>query len=130
MQADGTLSSLLTGGIHATSEISKQLTPAAYDANGELLPCALVTTPGEFPDGPNDIAGRLNCTVYLYERTGYAAIDTARDRARALFHRTKVGDPSDGVFEMRWTGSVNEQRDLTLDASMHVIRFEIVRYLG
>ncbi len=130
MQADSTLSAILTGGIHATSEISRQLTPSAFDANGEIRPCALVTTPGEFADGPDEFAGRLNCTIFFYQRTGYATIDAARDYTRTKFHRQKVGDPADKVFEMRWVTSVNEKRDSALDASMHVLRFEIVRYIG
>lgn len=130
MQANLPINSLLTGGIHVTDEISRQLTPAAFDANGEILPCALVTTPGEFADGPDEFAGRLNCTIFFYQRTGYSVIDAAKDLTRTLFHRQKVGDPSDRVFEMRWVNVITEQRDMTLDCSMHVLRFEIVRYLG
>lgn len=130
MQADSTLSAILTGGIHVTSEISRQLTPSAFDANEELLPCALVTIPSESATGPDEFAGRLNCTIFFYQRTGYAVIDAARDYTRTLFHRQKVGDPADKVWEMRWVTSVNEQRDGPLDAPMHVLRFEIVRYIG
>lgn len=131
MQADATLSGLLTGGIYVTNEVSRQLTPSAFDdVTAEILPCALVTTPGEFADGPDEYAGRLNATIFFYQRIGYGTIDQAKDRARALFHRQKVGSPADKVWEMRWVNSVTEQRDQALDASMHVIRFEIVRYIG
>ena len=127
MQANSPISSLLTGGIHTETEISRQLTPDAFDANGELLPCALVTTPGEFADGPNEIAGRLNCTIYFYQRAGYTVIDAARTLTRTLFHNQKVGDPEDRVWEMRWVNSVNEQRDSALDCPVHRLQFEIVR---
>ena len=63
LAADATLAALLPGGVHVAAEISRTLTPAAFDANKELRACALVKRGGDTPDGPVGLAGRMLVNV-------------------------------------------------------------------
>lgn len=109
LQGDATLAATLTGGIYdglAVGEVSRQATPAAYDAAGELLPCALVMPESAAPVGPLPDGGREFVVVWLYDQREYAALETARQRVYALLHRVKVGAAADGVFEVRHVNDV------------------------
>lgn len=128
---DSTLETLLTGGVEYTvGEISRTGTPTRYDANKEILPCALVklSTEGEF--GPHEDGSRGFVAVYFYQRSGYEVIDQARERVYALLHRQKVGDASDKVWEVRHAGDVLDQEDPALECSLQVSRYQVVRNRG
>lgn len=125
---DATLSALATGGVHIEEEISETLTPAAYDAFGELKPCLLVKLGTDIPDGPADFASRLMVDIYQYQRQGYDIIDQMPKELRRLFHRQKVGAAADGVWEMRWIVGINNQTDPI--GSFNLSRYVIVRHIG
>lgn len=123
LQGDATLTGVLTGGIYdglAVGEVSRQATPAAYDAFGELLPCALVMPESATPAGPLPNGGREFVMVWLYAQHDYAAIETARQRVYALLHRVKVGD---GVFEVRHANDVLGAQVQALGLPMIASRF-------
>jgi hypothetical protein len=130
MQADATLSGLLTGGVHTTNEISRQDTPDAFDANGEIQPCALVKISSESAFGPRSIGGRQLINVYLYERQGTTNIDAALNALRPLFHNTKVGAASDKAWWSTWANEVRDQRDDALDCDMAMVQFQVARFRG
>jgi hypothetical protein len=124
LTGDTTLMALLTGGLHTATEITRQLTPTAFDANGEIKPCALVKIEGESPVGPYDSSGRLFAVVYLYERTGYTTIDAALDRAFVLLNLWK---PSGNVWQVRHADDARDLRDEALACSMGYGRYVVTR---
>lgn len=124
LSGDATLLATLTGGVYQTPEISRQTTPAAFDANKELLPCALVKASTAAPYGPHQQSGQLFVQVYFYERHGYASIETARRRVYALLHRSQLTPVSgDGCYDIRHAGDVLGQQDSVLGSAMIVSRF-------
>lgn len=125
LAADGTLTGYLTGGLYGTqTEISRQVTPAAFDGNKELLPCGLVKQETATPWGPHDDSGRLYVVVYLYEREGYANIELARKRIYTLLHRQKL-TPTDGSgnYDVRHANDLLDMEDQSLGVSMAMSRY-------
>lgn len=124
LQADGTLTSTLTGGIHRAVEISRQATPTAFDGNGEIKPCALLKQETATPWGPHDDSGRLYVVVYFYERSGYTNIEAARKRVYALLHRAKL-TPVDGSgnYDLRHANDLIDIEDQALNVPMALSRY-------
>ena len=120
------LAGWLTGGVHVVREISRQATPVAFDADGEILPCALVKVETETPAGPDDYAGRQFITISLYERSGFGVIDLAVAQLYSLLHRAKVS----GAWEVRHADDVRDQVDEALGCSMALCRYQVWRYRG
>ena len=103
LQGDAQLSAILTGGIYdgaEVSDISRQATPAAYDEYSELKPCAIVKPETQAPAGPHPDSSRLFVTVWFYQQSGSAAIDTARIRAYQLLHRATLAG-SGGLWDVQ-----------------------------
>ncbi len=125
MLADGTISTLLTGGVHTAREISREDTPAAFDANQEIQPCALVKDETTVPGGPVDLGRSTLIAIYLYDRNTYDVINQVIERMEQIWDRVKVGDEADKIFEIRWMGNVNDQEDWALRCNMAVSRFRI-----
>lgn len=123
LQADTTLMALLTGGVHAAIEISRQDTPTAFDANAELKPCALVRIPTDTPTGPYDTSTRTAVEIYFYQRAGYSTIDAALARVFALLNRVKLM----GTWEIRHGDDVTDQEDAALACSLHMSRYYATR---
>jgi len=124
LSGDAALMATLSGGLHTQSEISRQLTPAAFDANGEVLPCGLLKLETQTPWGPFAHSSRLYFSRLLYQRAGYAAIEAARTRLYQLLHRQKVTLASGGCWEIRHAGEVLDAEDGALGCSLAVSRFE------
>lgn len=125
LAADATLMALLPGGLYAGGEITRQLTPAAFDANGELSPCGLVNATSDTPDGPTLYAGRMLVSVWLYHRTRDAANETAVARIKTLLHRQVLP----GTYEVRWAFDTSGFEDDALAARAAVTRYEVIRKL-
>jgi hypothetical protein len=127
LAADSTLLGYLTGGVHnagTVGEISRQNTPAAYDANQELLPCALVKGEVDTPvTGPYDDAGAAYFVVILYQRAGADQIDLALNRVYTLLHNQKLG----GTWRVWNVGDLLDQEDQALAARMHTSRYQCIR---
>jgi hypothetical protein len=123
LSGDATLMATLSGGLHTQSEISRQLTPAAFDANGEILPCGLLKLETQSPWGPFAHSSRLYFSVMLYQRAGYEAIETARTRLYQLLHEQKATPASGGCWEIRHSGDVLDAEDGALGCSLAVSRF-------
>lgn len=125
--ADGTLMGLLTGGVYeGVEEISRQNAPAAFDANSELKPCALVKLGVESRRGPyrEIVSVQTPITVYFYQRDNYDVIEPAMSRTLALLHQAKIGT---GTWEIEYESTVNHQRDQALDCPLSTMRFIAVR---
>jgi len=139
LQADTALTAILTGGIYANSELGREgitqdSTANAFDANGYLLPCAIVKQRGDIPDtriadeGSKIIAQSLMVEVWLYEDVSYTAIDAARARLFTIMHGHKFSGawPAEWAFTtppMRDEGSLN-------GASMQRVDFQIRSLMG
>ncbi len=124
LQYDAAIAGVLPGGVQRAVEISRQATPGAFDANGELRACALVKQETATPWGPHEDSGRLYITIYLYERAGYDAIEAARKRIYALLHRQKL-TPVDGsgCYEVRHVNDVIDAEDSALHVPMAMSRY-------
>lgn len=127
---DTTLMAVLTGGVHTAVEISRSHTPAAFDANKELLPCCLLVLRGDTPEAPYlgepDTASRTAAEFYFYQRHGYDKIDSALERVFALLHQSKVGAKT---WQVIWNDHVRDQQDPALDAYMAMSRYSVYRML-
>ena len=123
LEGDETLMATLTGGVHTATEINRQLTPTAFDDNGEIEPCALVKFETEGPWGVHDHSARLFFSVMFYERSGYTSIETARARVYSLLHRQRVTPASGGCWEIRHSDDVLDQEDTALGCGLAVSRF-------
>jgi len=131
LATDPTLQALLTGGVWATGEISRQKAPEAFGDDKEIEPCALVKVESETPWGPYSEAGavsaRLYVVVYFYQRNGYEVIDEAMERVFTLLQQEKL---EDGVWEIAWADDVIDQEDEALGCSMGVSRYVVTRLRG
>ena len=118
LNGDATLLTTLTGGIYKVesigiSGISRDVAPAAYDADGFLLPCALIRERSFVPDGvlrdtmAKQLTARQVVEVYLYEDRTYTAIDTAKARVIALLMGYQFADS----FELELANIVPRLRD-------------------
>lgn len=124
LAADATLMATLTGGVYAAAEITRQDTPAAFDANGEIKPCALVKGEVETPWGPHEHSSRAFIRIFFYQRSGYDDIDTARERVYTLLHRQKA---LDGKWELLHTDDITGQEDQVLNCSLELSRYQVLR---
>ena len=125
--ADTALMGYLSGGLHTGLEISRQNTPSAFNADGELRPCALLKMELESPIPPHWYSTRAMFSVMLYQRFGYSIIEYARERVYVLLHRQRFGS---GMWEIHHTDDVNDTRDDAIDASLIICRFECIREKG
>lgn len=123
LSADATLMGTLTGGLHTETEISRQGTAAAFDANGEIEPCGLLRFETQTPWGPFEDSSRLYFSVMFYERAGYVSIEAARARVYALLHRVRVCPAAGGCWEIRHADDVLDTEDEALGCKLAVSRF-------
>lgn len=122
LENDAALMALLTGGVHIeVEEISRQNTPTAFDANKELLPCALVKEGTELPLRSGYLrAVNAPFTIYFYQRQGFGTIEAAMDLAYDDLNEQKVGT---NVWNIEFDIRVNQQRDTALDCALGSLRF-------
>ncbi len=127
LAADATLTSLLTGGVHngiTAHEISRQNTPAAFDANKELLPCVLVKPEAQTPWGPNRDSARLYVQMFFYQRFGYGSIEAAANRVYQLLHRARFAtEGGDGMAEIHHADDLRGMEDQALGAALVMSRY-------
>lgn len=123
LSGDATLMATLTGGLHVGTEITRQDTPAAFDANSEIQPCGLLRFGTQTPVAPHHHGSRLFFQLLLYERSGYDNVEVARARAYALLHRQRVTPATGGCWEIRHADDVPDQEDEGLGCSLAVCRY-------
>lgn len=122
LQADSALMALLPGGLYdgiAVQDISRQATPDAYDEWGEMKPSGLLKPESQTPAGPLPDSSRLFVTLWLYQQSGGAAIDAARERAYRVLHRANL----DGMWEVRHANDVLGAEVQGLDLPTIMSRF-------
>lgn len=98
---DATFAGYATGGIHAEPEISRQTTPTAFNANGELLPCCLVVLKEVQQNDSHRKAVRQFVDLFFYQRwqAGTDSIDNMANRAYRLLHDTRIPGTARIYFE-------------------------------
>lgn len=130
LAADATLMAVLTGGLYAGGEIDRQFTPAAFDANKEILPCGLVAMETQVPAGPFTTVGlasmRAFFTVTFWQRSGYASIDAALDETFVRLHDSKIGVTAN-LWTVRFAEDSADLVDPGLLCPMKYGRYEVVR---
>lgn len=116
LEADAALMALLTSGIFIdVEEISRQNTPGAFDANGEIQPCALLKLGVESKAGPYARSVRTPFRIYVYQRQGYDVIDPALDLMFDDLNDVKI---TGGVWNIEFSNTINGQRDQALDCAL------------
>lgn len=124
---DAVLIAILTGKVYAGAEISKTLTPGAFDDVNRVKPCALVKLGTATSIGPFGIGAEGEMIeIYNYEQDGYANIDAAIAREKTLLDRKAVALLAGFCYEIRWTGDVRDLVDPVLDCSMSISRYRAV----
>ncbi len=127
LNGDATLMATLTGGLHQAvevGEIDRQTTPAAFDANGEIKPCALLKFSDQAHIPPYTHGARLIVSLYFYEAKGAQNIDAALARAYVLLHEQKVTPAVGACWEIRHADDVLDARDDALNCSLAISRYQ------
>lgn len=126
LAADATLAALLPGGVHAADEISRELTPTAFEQAGGmptfLRPCGLVKERAAAADA-SAIPGATRVSVEVYLYGPRATIEAARRRVRALLDGQAVPLASGVCLEVAWVNDVRGWRDAVLDCPAELSRF-------
>jgi len=127
LRGNSALMALLTGGVYnggLVHEISRQNTPAAFDANKEILPAALVQMENETPVGPLRTSSSLYVVIYFYQRFGHETIQQAHLQTRILLDRV-VLQPVEGGrnFEIRHANTLLGMNDQALNCALAVSRY-------
>ena len=127
LEADTELVATLTGGVY-TETISRQRTPDAFDAHGEIQPCALIRVERDAQHGPftgtDALSARTYVVVYAYQLAGYSSIDTALNRVRVLLHRSRLGA---GTWDISWADDSADLEDEGLRCAMRFSRYVVTR---
>lgn len=132
LEADATLLSTATGGIWSYDEtgrlgLSRELTPTAFDANGIIKPAVLLKSRSITPDyiladdSGQYVSAREMLEAWLYQDTGYGAINTMAQRIHVLLHTKQLS----GTFVCRWSGGFRPPRDTDIDANVERVDYEI-----
>ncbi len=131
LNADGTLTALLPGGIYHTAlEITREGTGAAFNAENELLNCLLIKRSGETPTGPYQTSSQQAVDLYFYQRSllTITTIDQAKDRAYAILNTETQRLNGSPIWEVSHTGDVLDQHDAALNAKLHMCSY-LVTYM-
>jgi hypothetical protein len=125
MQGSAELSALLTGGIHAgIAEITRQTAPGAFDAIGEIKPCALIKTSTETKRGPYSGSVQTPVEIFVYQREGYDVID---DASAILFGLLNGAKPEAGIWRIEFDSLSANLVDSALECSLGLARFIAIR---
>lgn len=130
LQADSALLALLPGGLFdaaTVGEISRQFTPAAFDANGELQACALLRYRGQNALGagsPYRHGARGTVELYFYNQPD----DQARERVYDLLHEAQLSPVGSAAANWRieHTDDVLGQEDQALKAQLDLSRYTVL----
>ncbi len=127
LENDVALMGILTGGVYDRGEISRQDSPGAFNAVGEILPCCLITLSARTPN-TSDIPGASDqyLTIYFYQQVGYSSIDAAMDRVFELLDHQRLELPSGFNYEIVHANNLGDSYDDALSCSMNFSRYKAV----
>jgi len=134
LQADSSLTAILSGGIFVSGDlgpagITRDSCPDCFDADGYLLPCAIVKQRGDIPTfEAGDTAAKVTSAnqvveLWLYQDTTYAAIDAAKPIIFSILQGAVLPDS----FEIYLANTLSRQRDTGAlqDASMERVDYVV-----
>ena len=118
LQADPATTAILIGGIYASSALTRlgvhrEVTPAAFNASGQLQPLAIVKARAPIPDSTifdeqeRVVAQSQVLEVWCYQFVGYDQIVSAQ---RAIFSRVQ-GHAFSGTYKAQWAYTTPPQLD-------------------
>lgn len=101
LEADGIFAGYAIGGVYAEPEISRQDTPGAFDANGEIQPCCLVKLANitQNPQTRFTVRQFVDLFFYQYKNAGTDAVDNMADRAYTLLHDKRISGTAQVFFD-------------------------------
>ena len=117
LEADGTLTGILTGGIYDASELDQNLltpsTPGLYTSATvpKLKPCLLIRWAEKNPSEVVDKSRRQFVNFFVYEHRGYANINAAIGRLFDILNRKKVtvtNGSTRRAHQFHWDGDAGE----------------------
>lgn len=134
LEADATLTAILTGGIFDAAELDKNGLNASISGlytNEQLNPCLVIRWRGAIPYGPHYTADRRSerqfFELYFYEENGNANIDAAIRRCKLLLDRTQRTADNVGLCWVNWVNDMGEGvADELGGASMNFSRYEVM----
>jgi len=125
LDADNALMDILTGGVFVNiMEINRQDAPEAFDANKEIMPCALIKLGVENKLGDTRRGVQTPIIIYVYQRNGYDDIYSAMELIFEHMNEAKIGN---ATWNIRFSNAVYDQRDIALDCSLATLRFVAAR---
>lgn len=137
LTANTALMAILTGSVYTDDEtgrdgIGRTTTPAAYDADGFLQPCAYVKERAQVGNwggalGNSGFTGtRQVIEVWVYDDIAYTSIVPALDLLIPLLQRTLVT----GYGRLRYLGFIKERAPDLNQAAFYRLDFELIGLLG
>lgn len=124
LESDAAFMALATGGVHTAVEIGRKDTPAAFDANNEILPCCLIKFETTTPVAPYTHSARAFVVFIFYQRSGFAAVDSMRQRVYALLHDICIDGLS--AWSVRLADDSPDMEDPATDWAMLFSRYELI----
>jgi len=125
LNGDTELAAILTGGLFYRQGISRDKTPEAFDAYGDLKPCAVLAMGTLAPRTEQGMAD-LFFKVYFYQQTGYDQIDLAIERTYDLLHEQQVTASNGFCYEILHANDLGDSEDPALLMPMNFSRFRAV----
>lgn len=131
LEADGTLTGILTGGVFQVREIKRtQSGTPPFDANGVIQPCANVIQETETPAGPYDAGSMSFVVIHFLEAEGQANINPAMQRAFEILNRNKVGTAAAEIWQVRWIENSAFIQEPALLCSLRYSRYAVYRKMA
>lgn len=125
LAADAELAAILTGGIYATIEVSRQDTPDAFDEYEELLPAALVKLETTTSAQRRISAEQTFLVLYFYANT-YEAIEAAAARSFGLLNEQRVSVAGRKIWTIEHVEDRAGLTDPVMNCPMVYSRYRIV----
>lgn len=130
LEADSTLLATATGGVWDATELGRMglnrtNAPAAF-TSGVIKPCIVLKLRSSVPiDGIADdeakvVAQREMLEAWFYQDSGFAAINTMRDRVFADLQGEQLGG-----FVCRWAFDSAQLHDIELDANVMRVDYAV-----
>jgi len=111
LEADSTLTTLLTGGIWDDSELLPDGLPgesSVWTTEGRLKPVSVLRWGGDVPYGGLTTSGRQFLEVWVYQDTEYDIIRAVLRRVKELLHRQSFDTDERSPVWSTWKGNLGE----------------------
>lgn len=107
LNADATLATILTGGVHDASILPREgmgLGAVPVQADGVTIqPFAVVRWGVANPAEVVALSERRSVTIWVYQHVGFAVIEAACKRLKQLLHQAQLATDDAGYALFQWT---------------------------